>query len=97
MMTDILFGIRCFLIMKDGLAPMLRLARTYSCCFKLRTCPRTNRAMPTQYRRAKTIKMESMLVPKVETKALLAKSLLFLKIICKTEDKRMMIITSGTL
>ena len=41
-------GMRCRKSIVLVEEPIVRAASTNSCCFRLRTCPRTTRAMPTQ-------------------------------------------------
>ena len=57
------FVSRCFLMMRPPEAPSARAAVTYSLSFSVRTWERTIRAMPTQYSRAKMMKMDTMLGP----------------------------------
>ena len=48
-MEPIAFGIRCcnkMVLVED---PMVLAAMTNSCCLRLKTCPRTTRAISTQY------------------------------------------------
>ena len=56
---------RCFLMIRPLEAPSARAAVTYSLSFRIRIWLRTIRAMPTQYSRAKMMKMEIMLGPRV--------------------------------
>ena len=48
-------------------APRAFAAVTYSCYFSINTCPRMIRAIPTQYRSPKAIKIAIKLGPKTES------------------------------
>ena len=54
-----------------GFAPMERDARTNSCSLMDRTCPRTCRAMPTQYNSPNTMKIVTMPAPILTISSLL--------------------------
>ena len=91
MMTLTMFGMMCFWMIRLAEAPMDFAARTYSFSLMVRICPRTSRAMPTQYRRPKTMNMDTMFVPRFANNGICEKS----RDSLKTTARRMMIRRSG--
>ena len=63
MMTLKQFGRMCFRMIRPGFAPMERAASMYSFSLIERICPRTRRAIPTQYSTPNTINKEIILLP----------------------------------
>ncbi len=92
MMTLTQFGMMCFRMIRPELAPTAFAARMYSLFLMVRISPRTSRAMLTQYRRPKTMKIEIMLDPRDWTSLFL----LFVSVSLSTTERRMMISMSGS-
>ena len=91
MMTLRQFGRMCFRMILPEEAPIDLAARTYSFCLICKICPLTSLAMPTQYRRAKTMNIDTILVPSPPISGILEK----FPVSRKTTDNRMMISKSG--
>ena len=91
MTTLMQLGSRCFRMTQLPWAPAAREASTYSCSLMDRICPRTCRAMDTQYSRPKTMKMDTMPAPRREISSLFDVATISLM----ATDSRMTISTSG--
>ena len=94
MITEIQLGIKCFLIIHDGFAPVVLADKTYSCSFKDKICPLIKRDIDTQYNRANTINNEMILEPIFSS---IVPSIIVERFVCfKTDAKRITINISGS-